>query len=320
MAVSLSLLSILLLLACTGGRCDVIPVCDQSAYTLDPSDPSLPTLPTQFSTTVQAVIQSQGPMEITVREYFDEVGNRGRLGVAFNGTSRYLIFDFSTSRQIINVLGTECYVQEVEETSSGLRETFGFGLQEGTPHIGTVAHFFRVDTASVSFRGQEYVRGIPCNHWQSCFTFPNRSYTIDYYFSRNDTDGWIPSYASDPIPVMIIVNGTNEDSSSNTSRSVSNTYTFVDFNSGPDSVPDDVFQVPNGLSCKGRTPGMPLPSLPNYFSAFFEAVDEDNKTVDVFRVRRATYTLTVYDRVGSLQYIRQPPASLQPCTEHNYTP
>ena len=289
MAVSLPvvLLSILLFFAygATSGRCDVTPVCDQLAYTLGPTDPRLPSLPSQFSTTVQAVVQSRGPGEISVREYFDDVGNRGRMDFAYNGTSGYLLVDYE-SLQIFSVVGaTECTVRVVEESNPGLRETFGFRLQEGAPHIGTAAHFFRTnDTDSVLFMGQEDLRGIPCNHWQSCYTLSDRSYTIDYYFSRNDSN-WTSSYRSDPVPVMIIVNGTNEDESTNSTRSVLNTYTFVDFNVGPDSVPDDVFRVPNGLSCKGRAPGMPLPSLPDYFSAFFEAVDENNKTVSVFRVR-----------------------------------
>ena len=296
MAVSLPvvLLSVFLFFACgvTRGRCDVTPVCNPSDFSLQPTAPGFPSLPDQFSTTVQAAIQSGRifggrRVEMIAREYFDDPGNRGRIEVAYNESSRYIIVDYP-SRQIFRVSGggEECSVEEVTAENPVLRETFGFVLRDGAPHIGTAAHFFGVNTTENNVRfiwEEESIRGIPCNHWQACFTSVNRSYTIDYYFSRNDTD-WTSAYGNDPIPVMIIVNGTNADDNNGT-YSVTNIYTFVDFNSGPDSVPDDVFRVPNGLSCKGRNPGMPLPSLPDYFSTFVEIVDENEKSVTVLKVR-----------------------------------
>ena len=294
MAVSLYIpLSALLLFVCgvTLGRCDVAPVCDPSQFTPDPSDPRFPPLPSQFSTTTQAVIEydrsSGGPTEITVREYFDEVGNRGRLEYAYNGSTGYIIYDYGM-KELFYVYGdgSECNVQETTKDNPFLKETFGFRVQDGAPHIGTVSQYFRTDTDAIVFVDQKDVRGIPCNHWKSCFNFTNKSYTIDYYFSRNDTD-WTSSYGDDPVPVLIIVNGTKVDNDSSEIRDIMNIYTFVAFDSGPDSVPDEVFSVPTGLVCKGRIRGKPLPSLPNYFATFLEEVDENNKTVAVIKVRKS---------------------------------
>ena len=284
-------LSSLLLCVCRipQGSCDVPQFCDPTQFTQAPDPPVPSQLPEQFSTTVQAVIAAGEDLddtrEITVREYFDGVGNRGRLEFAANGTWGYYIYDYNNAELfVINASG--CSVQKIDENNTIVMVTFGFSVEGGSPHIGTVSHFFQTDQGNFTFMGPETVRGIPCNRWQSCFVFADRSYTIDYYFSRTDTD-WTSAYGDDPIPIMIIVNGTREDSDDNGStsiREVKNIYTFVDFNGGQDSVPDDVFQVPTGLVCKDRISGLPLPSLPIYFTAFIEVVDENNRTVRIYKV------------------------------------
>ena len=301
MAVHSTLSRVLLLLfagAVTLSRCDVPEFCNA---TEGPADPAVPQLPSQFSSTVQAVILDNphygGARELSVREYFDEPGNRGRLEYAYNGSSGYVIYDYD-DKELFFIDSEGCTVEETTEDNILLQRTFGFRVQDGAPHIGTVSQYFETDQGNFTFMGTEDLRGIPCNHWQSCTISPNRSYTLDYYFSTTDADVWRSAYANDPVPVMITLQGNREDTDSNGSiivRSVRNTYIFTDFNSGPDSVPDSVFEVPRGLVCKGRFPGMPLPSLPNYFTAFFEDVHEDDRTVSIYKVRVSSLCVLMTD-------------------------
>ena len=274
----------LLVVCCTttlyGAHGQTTPVCNRDDYTGD-TGPAPPSLPRQFSTTIQAVISSYSN-EIVVREYFDEINNRGRLEYSSNGSSGYGIFDYDL--QEIFLLpdfrtGEECAVRRIAQNDSFLRQTFGFTNVNGSVHIGTVSDFFRLaDTQYVRYVGAEEVRGIPCDRWQACSVSGNRSYVIDYYFSNNSISNWTSAFRNDPVPVQISLNGTNGE------RPVYNLYTFVGFNSGPDSVPDEMFQLPTGIVCRGRIPGQDVPLLPNFFSTYIEAVDEDSQRVSVFRV------------------------------------
>lgn len=279
-------LNILLVLTCARGH---LIVCDPSNYS-EPGEP-IPTLPTQFSTTIEANIVGRSS-EIVVREYFDEIGNRGRLELSTNGSYGYAVFDYDLKEIFLLPdfhTGEECVVREIAQSQRGpILNFFGFSVRNGSVHIGTVSDLFLLTNSSpIKYIGNESVRGVPCNHWQSCFA-PNTSsssYTIDYYFSRTDTN-WTSAYGDDPVPVQITLNGINEEGneSAPTFRKVSNIYSFVAFNAGPDSVPDNMFRLPTGIRCKGRIPGQKLPLLPNHFSAYFESVDEDKQTVRVARV------------------------------------
>ena len=269
----------------TGVNGQFPPVCN----TTNSQSPALPvpSLPMQYSTTIQAIV---GPgelgkyVEYGVRDYFDDIGNRGRLEIAHLGNFSYSVYDYNL-REIFTVDADEgCTVRKIADT--GDRVLFGVREVNGSVHIGRVSDFFLLgNTSNLVYKGEISVRGIPCNRWQSC-TVRNdsTSYTVDYYFSRSSPD-WMSAYDNDPVPVQIVVNGTAPNSDDpNTFHNVQNTYLFASFNSGQDSVPDDVFQIPTGISCKGRIDGKPLPLLPDYFSTFVELVDEDEQTVNIIKV------------------------------------
>jgi hypothetical protein len=277
------LLSLLLGLnyALTGARGQVTPVCDPSAYS-DPSTP-VPTLPSQFSTVVEANLLNSNE-EVIVREYFDEIKNRGRLELTTPRYDGYALFDYDLQEIfLLPDFDTEedCVVRKIAQSDTFVMNTFGFRLQNGSVHIGTVSDYFQLaNTSAILYLGEESVRGIPCNHWQTCTVSNNGSYLIDYYFSRADTN-WTSAFNDDPVPVQITVSGNLFKQG--LERNITNIYTFIAFNAGPDSVPDEVFRPPTGVSCKGQTPGQPLPLLPNYFSTYIEAVNEDEQTVNIVR-------------------------------------
>ena len=279
--------------ALTGACGHVTSACDSSASSQS-TDVPFPTLPTQFSTVVEANLLSSN-VQFSVREYFDEIENRGRLEIATQGPNSsyegYALFDYD-SQELFRLpdfdTGEDCGVQKITQSEPFVTMTFGFRLQNGSVHLGTVSNYFQIaNTSSVLYLEPESVRGIPCNHWQTCTVLNTGSYTIDYYFSRNDTD-WTSAYGDDPVPVQIIINGTLVDLDAQgqemNERDIFHIYSFVAFNAGPDSVPDNVFRPPIGVPCKGRTPGPSLPLLPNFFSTYIESVIEDEQTVSIVRV------------------------------------
>lgn len=298
MAVSLCcVVNVLLVLVCAPTIASGRPpqVCDPSQT--EPLSKPFPNLPKQFSTTIEANIFSR-KMEISVRDYFDEIGNRGRLEISRNGSFGYAVFDYDLQEvfllpDLFSESEEECVVRKIAEENDFVRVTFGFTLQNGSVHIGTTSDFFSLNTAYSStpryIGNNKSIRGIPCDQWQSCYSSNSSSYTIDYYFSRTDVD-WTSAYRDDPVPVQIVLDGVRENEDGGF-HNVTNTYSFVAFNAGPDAVPDDLFKIPTGVSCKGRIPGQALPMLPDFFSTYIESVSEETQTVyvnkvSVARVRR----------------------------------
>lgn len=263
------------------------PVCNLTDFTFPPNV-SLPELPQQFSALIEANL-GQRLQTFTVREYFDEVGNRGRLETAIPtviGTVEGIgIFDYDDAEIFLipDRFGNEtveCGVRLIAEPTAILNRTFGFQLVNGSVHIGSVLGFFGlVDGANPRYLGPEIARGIPCLRWQTCHVLDNNSYTLDYLFSAED---WMDAYSDGPVPVQIRLLGSRLDGNGQVLR-INHTYNFVAFNSGPDSVPDEVFVVPNGLACRGRIPGIPLPVLPPYFSMYLENVRAETKESQIIR-------------------------------------
>ena len=273
----------------------VDPVCNLVDFGSTPPDPPLPELPQQFSALIEGNLGHR-KQTINLREYFDEIGNRGRIEIAGtneNGTFETIgIFDYDDAEIFLipDRFGdemSECGVRLIAEPTRFLNQTFGFQMVNGSVHIGSVLGFFQlVGDANPIYLEPEIVRGIPCDHWQTCHVLVNNSYTLDYYFSA---ENWTDAYSDGPVPVQIRLKGSRLDQ--NGVLMINHTYNFVAFNSGPDSVPDEVFVVPTGLACRGRIPGIPLPVLPPYFSMFLEAVTPDTQTVQFFRVSLLTAEL-----------------------------
>ena len=103
-----------------------------------------------------------------------------------------------------------------------------------------------------------------------------------YYFA---TDDWEFAWGDGPIatPIQMTLTARRGDNELN------HVYSFVSFNTGPSSVPDEVFQVPLGLVCTGRIPGPPTPPLPPYFSATLEVVLKRLRSAVVYKV---SYSIT----------------------------
>lgn len=241
----------------------------------------IPPLPTQFSATFEASILSMS-LEISIREYYD--GNRGRLELSRYGNYGYIVYDYDVQEVFLLPDSSsqpveECVVRTLAPKSARDRRlNYGWIVENGSVHVRTMADVFLSASAAV-YVGEEVVRGIPCNHWQACFRVNQGMYTTHYYFSNDSS--WTSAYGDDPVPVQVILNGTNG------TREFISIFSIIGFNAGPDAVPDDVFKIPIGVSCKGRTRGQAIPVLPDFFSTYIESVDEETQTVYVNKVSYA---------------------------------
>ena len=266
-----------------------VPVCDPANYTDPPSIP-VPNLPAQFSIVVEANF-GQDNRTTDVKEYVDGVGNRGRFEISSTNSETNPIvgiFDYGDGQIFVIPdanTGDACAVKPIADPSTRpfLPQTPSFGFQDvnGTIQIGTVSRFFQLlrNTTNATWLGVEIVRGIPCNRWQTCTAMQSNSYTLDYYFA---TENWDFALGNGPTPVQVVLNSV--DARSGEPESLTHTYSFVFYDTGPRSVPNELFMVPIGLVCSGRNPGRPIPPFPQYFSLSLEAVQQRRQSVVVYKV------------------------------------
>ena len=261
------------------------PVCDERDFSRTPNPP-IPALPDQFSTVIEFSIDSNNSTFI-FSEHYDDPGNRGRVDtVGITGERDVVIYNFNDGEAFVipdRERGVACGVQPLTDPSEFVNTSFfGFRYVNGSIHIGSVTAMFDLaDNQTGQYCGRENMRGIPCDCWQTCHASENRSYLITYYFAA--TAQWNYYYPGDAIPVRIHFYQTRMDYDGFITED-RHVYNIFAFHSGPNAVPDSVFEVPTGLPCLGRAAGRALPDLPPYFSMMIEAVDNP----DTVRARRVS--------------------------------
>ena len=286
----LSIIVLLLSLTTTAlVNAQIDPYCNIDDYATDSDDLQLPDLPDQFYYSLEATLVERN-RSFFAQEYFDEIGNRGRVDFTSSFGKSSAISDYNLGEAFVfpnSRTGEECSVSLLSNNMSFSRVTqFFFGIVHGennTVHIGAPSFMFygSINMSNVNYIGINVSRGIPSHHWQTCVVMENNSYTLDYYFTNSDL--WSNSYGVDGyIPVTVELRGTRLNMTSGEIINVEHYYSFVDFNTGSGSVSDEVFMVPTGLICSGRIPGLKVPSLPDYYSSGIEIISEN--TVTYFQV------------------------------------
>ena len=109
-----------------------MPVCDPANYAGPPSIP-LPDLATQFSAVTEANL-GQENRTLNVKEYFDEVGNRGRFEITKNEENSVGIYDYDDGEIFMISDGDSCVVKLIANPSTRrfyAEEAPLFGFQDG---------------------------------------------------------------------------------------------------------------------------------------------------------------------------------------------
>ena len=269
-----------------------VPLCDPANFTTRSplSDLPVPDLPNQFSFILEQN-EEEFNASVVLTLYYDGPGTRGRLETRTSDSSNngVQIFDY-TLGEVFTISGAACSVSAIDDDPYSL---FGIDNQNGTRHIGSPRIFLEGLGEGVSTRylGEEVVRGISTQHWQACRTVDNLYSNLnDYYFA---TGAWdyagqgknLRTTENEMVPVQFTQTAiyTYSDDAS----VVDLTYYIVDFRAGPESVPDSLFRVPNGLACTGRFPGQPVPEIPPFFSTYVQLVSTDPSPpiIQSYRVR-----------------------------------
>ena len=263
-------------------------ICDPDSYVLQGSDPDIPPLPRQFSLHVEANIYNKN--RITwIHEFFDEVNNRGRINFFNNGTREQVIYDYTNNEIFVFPdvdNDRECTVYPLAE-SRFVNFTFGLTRVNGSIHIGTGRQFleFLDDDTPLRYMGaNDTVRGVPTSRWDACINNDNVSMIVSYYY--NSAEWTYPTVGdpstSDMILSQMVVRGVSFFNSS--LSNFYHVYSVFGFHSGPQSVRDMVFRIPTGMSCVGRIPGLPTPTVPDFFSFSVERFVSAQNEVSVIRV------------------------------------
>lgn len=260
---------------------EFVPVCNPAEFILGSDHPPLPTdsIPDQFFYTARAdIVELMSTYYVS--EYFDGPGNRGRFETDAFGSVLTVIADYNLQEAFLLDGDTgECTVNILQtvQSSSEMFASFIFGIvpgQNGTVHVGLPSFFLMFNNESARYLGNDTIRGVPCLHWQTCTVSEHNtsSYIIDYYFS-DPSSGWIEAGGTNSVPILLVLKGQNVNGTTGSITEMEHYYAFATFQGGSDVVPDDLFQVPLGVACKGRVPGQQLPPFPSYFSASSEYVN-----------------------------------------------
>ena len=273
-------------------RMEIMPVCDfQSSIS-----PPLPKLPDQFSFTIEGNLIERNSTSI-MTEHYDGPGNRSRLEFGVNGSNSIGVVDYNLGEIFLMPdfrTGEDCRVYPIANDPF-VNYTFGIENRNGTIHIGSPRMFIEAlrDDTITQYVGEDVVRGIPTQRWQACVNRENASYQIDYYFVDQpwNYEGQGQRLSSTQmVPVQFTLNTTRIDNG--TIRNIYHIYTVVDFRAGPDSVPDSLFRIPNGLACTGRFPGRPVPQVPPFFSTYTERVSQTPNT-NLIQTTRVSDDVTI---------------------------
>ena len=277
-----------------------VPLCDPANFTTRPplSDLPVPDLPDQFSFILEQN-EDEFNASVVLTLYYDGPGNRGRLETRTSSDSsnnNVQIFDY-TLGEIFTISGAACSVSAIDDDPYSA--LFGIDYQNGTRHIGSPRTFLEELGEGVSTRylGEEMVRGIRTQHWQACRTIDDYSNLIDYYFAIGAWDYAgqgknLRTTENELVPVQFTQSTIYTYNASVVHDDL--TYYIVDFRAGPESVPNSLFRVPDGLACTGRFPGQPVPEIPQFFSTSIEqvALGSPIPSVQTVRVRNVCLSST----------------------------
>ena len=271
---------------------DNLTLCEPVNNYANASTVPLPSFPPQFSVQVE-VDSTATNSTFRVVEYYDSVGQRGRVDNYISDLRYTLIADFVTD-QAFHVMYTEGEIADCNAVSleNDVIANYTFHAvpgPNGTLRIGSANDLLgfagRLKDQEV-YLGQEFMRGVPTDRWQYCFDSENLTFLLDYYFA---VEGWGFPLNASRVPILATLDG-RQRTYSGEIVTMQTTFTFTAFDPSP--LGDEVFAIPEGLVCRNRKNLKPLPPLDvNYFSSISEFTNASG---------HASYIPFYYDRQANL--------------------
>ncbi|XP_046544825.1 uncharacterized protein LOC124255033 isoform X2 [Haliotis rubra] len=233
------------------------PMCSTDPKsTVSPGDPRLPILPSEFEVHVEGTIIDQS-MTVTADEYVSVIIGASSLQVTQGGNSETVILNTNTNESY-HIFDSECTVYnrstDVVDVLNG-----GSSGMSSMPHTYSTASVLKfAQKYGEVYKGQKTVRGISCDHWQSCmyWGFLGVNFTLDYYFSVSN---WTTADGSPRIPVRAEIIGYQNLLGPGPDSSFHHIYDYTGFKSYLTDI--TVFQTPVGVACEGRRQTRRMPQL-----------------------------------------------------------
>ncbi|XP_062619530.1 uncharacterized protein LOC134281083 [Saccostrea cucullata] len=264
---------------------------DPSLYTCHPgvrapgvtpaaNPPSMPSLAgiNAFTTKIEAVI-GETNMTVSAEEYFDYGNNRAALFMLMSGLLYKLVYDYNTNELFYVNPDLSCYTHNLTTDTNNV--FFGNIKLSNHLHVfNTMDALQFAATQGQTYMGQKTVRGILCDYWRTCLTWPqvNSTFTLDYYFT---TPNWVTPAGIPQVPVRAEVFGIRQMAGGQ--HKFHHVYDYTEFRATP---PDDttVFETPAMVVCANRTQVRPPPQLTQAFVYREEIVPKSgvSTTADVW--------------------------------------
>ncbi|CAG5129185.1 unnamed protein product [Candidula unifasciata] len=214
----------------------------------DPAPP-IPTLPQQYSMKVESNILRR-KKSVEVEEHYDSINQRASVSITRNGTRLVSIFNFNTSQRY------DIYPNGTCETRPSSIDYMGFVSKnsQNRPIMTPVNDVFRFGSKyNMSYVGKEI-------NWSQF----GAKFQMDYYFSDPN---FTTATGMSEIPVRAVLNGSAGIPGK--MYIFENVYEFTSFRAGP-IVNEEVFQIPAGIVCTGRSDNKPLPPVPDQLEMSME--------------------------------------------------
>ncbi|XP_071118148.1 uncharacterized protein [Haliotis cracherodii] len=283
-----------------------------ASATVGPNDPRLPqALPPSFQVTIEGALIDRN-MSVVAEEYFDQDSQRSAMKITQNGQIEYLYINMNTNESY-HVLNNNCTVLN---QAMDMDDVFIGGKMPGKSkmtHTYSTSYILKfAQKYGEVYKGQTSVRGVLCDHWQSCmyWGFLGVNFTVDYYFSVST---WTSADGTMQIPVRAEVQGYNSLLGPGAMSSFHHIYDYIGFKSY--IVDPTNLETPKGVACAGRKHTRAMPKLKTHYQYREEIIDQDMNMVvnaDVYydynykllrfdtRPNVATYPYYSYDAVTEI--------------------
>ncbi|XP_060607380.1 uncharacterized protein LOC132759583 isoform X2 [Ruditapes philippinarum] len=218
-----------------------------NTYYLDPSlppttpIPPFPYLPDVYQLSIEANILGKR-LTWNMEEYGDNHNNISSLRVTTNNIIKHILYDYARG-WIVYGTDDNCHATRLNADGNGHIPLQIYDFL-GMPFLYSTRSMYQLlKSNGLIFKGNKVVRGIDCDWWQVCMSWPNANFTLDFYSSVYN---WTASDLSPQVPVQIEIMGMNASG-----YSFSNTYEYFGFKiNKPDN---KVFEPP---VCKKDTKGV----------------------------------------------------------------